>query len=54
MKKLFLSLVMLLAILPAAAQFGGYDPVSMENVVTVKGDKSHIATLCVVFKILFK
>ena len=22
--------------------------------VTVKGDKSHIATLCVVFKILFK
>ena len=42
MKKLFLSLVMLLAILPAAAQFGGYDPVSMENVVTVKGDKGVI------------
>ena len=39
MKKLFLSLVMLLSILPVAAQFGGFDPVSMEEVVTVKGDK---------------
>lgn len=42
MKKLFLSLVMLLAVLPAVAQFGGYDPVSMEEVVTVKGDKGTI------------
>ena len=42
MKKLFLSFVMMLSILPAVAQFGGYDPVSMEETVTVKGDKGTI------------
>ena len=42
MKKLFLSLVMLLSILPAAAQFGGFNPVSMEDVVTINGDKGTI------------
>ncbi|MBR4065634.1 MAG: thioredoxin family protein [Bacteroidaceae bacterium] len=42
MKKLFLSLMMLVSFLQASAQFGGYDPVSMEDVVTVKGNKGTI------------
>lgn len=42
MKKLFLSLVMLLSFLQVSAQFGGYDPVSMEENVTVKGDEATI------------
>ncbi|MBO5787615.1 MAG: thioredoxin family protein [Bacteroidaceae bacterium] len=42
MKKLFLSLAMLLSFLQVSAQFGGYDPVSMEENVTVKGDEATI------------
>ena len=42
MKKLFLSLMMLVSVLQAAAQFGGFDPVSMEEVVTIKGNEGTI------------
>ena len=42
MKKLFLSLMMLVSVLQATAQFGGFDPVSMEEVVTIKGNEGTI------------
>ena len=42
MKKVFLSLVMLLLTLQASAQFGGFDPVTMEEVVTVNGNEATI------------
>ena len=42
MKKLFLSLMMLLSFIQVSAQFGGYDPVSMEETVTVKGNEGTI------------
>ena len=34
--------MMLLSVLQAAAQFGGFDPVSMEETVTVKGSEGTI------------
>ena len=39
---MFLSFMMLLSVLQAAAQFGGFDPVSMEESVTVKGSEGTI------------
>ncbi len=43
MKKTFFSLLMMLLALPMAAQFGGYDPVSMEETFTVKGNEGVIS-----------
>ena len=42
MKKFFLSLMMLLSVFQATAQFGGFDPVSMEELVTIKGNEGTI------------
>ena len=34
--------MMLVSVLQATAQFGGFDPVSMEEVVTIKGNEGTI------------